>query len=678
MYKARIIDTGDIVAIKIIPLTEQDEMDSIQKEIAMLRACNHPNIVRYYGSWRAPDALWIAMEYCAGGSVSDIMHACNAPLEEPVISYICGETLAGLVYLHAQGRVHRDIKCGNILLTDTGEVKLADFGVAAQLTSTLSKRNTFIGTPHWMAPEVIQVSQYDGKVDIWALGISSIEMAEMYPPRWRVNPNRVIFMVVRDPSPRLAEKEKWTLSFQDFIAQCLAKDPKSRPTARYMLQHKFLARDRAQALRGLMPMVHRTEAEVASLFQLERERIENNNNNNQTKSTGTGNSATTNSAGHVGVGVSAYNRRQQGTGASDEGYFSWNRDQHPQYQQTVVAGGGGGGSGHANAMAMAGTVIERAPLVSTPSSMYSNNNAISGTVVVDGSGGGAAAAAAAAADFSSPGVSKDYSAALGMLSGSASVSGGSSLVLLSEDKSQDYMMAVQAVGGGDLSSDYIGGDGGVGMPRMKRSPPPPPPPSHQSRLYGSGGGGGESVYYNKVAERLYNIHSSGEVVPLPFLQSSDVAPLALFGLLKRPSSSLVAVPSSASYSSSRSQGLDWQRALRDVVRDAQSGELRGNGSSNGNFAQGASVEQRHHHGEGFNNNTNANNNEHDNDDVLLPPALIQRIQSSPTLLNLATALASHKATLEEQRELGAPARVQDGVRQRAELIADTLRAILCL
>ena len=267
MYKARIIESGDIVAIKIIPLTEQDEMESIQKEIAMLRDCNHPNIVRYYGSWRAPDALWIAMEYCAGGSVSDIMHACNAPLEESVISYICGETLAGLVYLHAMGRVHRDIKCGNILLTDNGEVKLADFGVAAQLTSTLSKRNTFIGTPHWMAPEVIQASQYDGKVDIWALGISSIEMAEKYPPRWRVNPNRVIFMVVRDPPPHLSETEKWPLSFQDFIAQCLAKEPRSRPTARYLLQHRFIARDRAGALRTLLPLLHRAEIEYAELLE---------------------------------------------------------------------------------------------------------------------------------------------------------------------------------------------------------------------------------------------------------------------------------------------------------------------------------------------------------------------------------------------------------------------------
>ena len=200
VYKARLLESGEIIAVKIIPLTDQDEISSIQREIAMLRECNHANIVKYYvsghpsfvqpyhnaswppavadtlshvlaarrlqGSWRSTDSLWICMEYCAGGSASDIMHACDCALDEDVISYICAETLAGLAYLHSLGKVHRDIKCGNILLTESGEVKLADFGVAAQLTNTMSKRNTFIGTPHWMAPEVIQVSQYDGKVGL--------------------------------------------------------------------------------------------------------------------------------------------------------------------------------------------------------------------------------------------------------------------------------------------------------------------------------------------------------------------------------------------------------------------------------------------------------------------------------------------------------------------------------
>ena len=270
VYKALYLETGDIVAVKIIPLADNNEIYSIQKEIRILRDCNHPNIVRYFGSWRAPEALWIAMEYCGGGSVSDIMQALGSPLDESAIAYICCETLNGLEYLHSSGRVHRDIKCGNILLTEDGQVKLADFGVAAQLTSTLSKRNTFIGTPHWMAPEVIQASSYDGKVDVWALGITAIEMAEMYPPRWRVNPNRVIFMVVRDPAPHLSQREKWTLAFQDFISQCLTKEAKSRPTTRLLQQHKFVRLNTAEGMRKLLPGIKRArEAYLALVEQQE-------------------------------------------------------------------------------------------------------------------------------------------------------------------------------------------------------------------------------------------------------------------------------------------------------------------------------------------------------------------------------------------------------------------------
>ena len=270
VYKALFLETGDIVAVKIIPLADNNEIFSIQKEIRILRDCNHPNIVRYFGSWRAPEALWIAMEYCAGGSVSDIMQALGSPLDESAIAYICCETLNGLEYLHSSGRVHRDIKCGNILLTEDGQVKLADFGVAAQLTSTLSKRNTFIGTPHWMAPEVIQASSYDGKVDVWALGITAIEMAEMYPPRWRVNPNRVIFMVVRDPAPHLSQREKWTLAFQDFISQCLTKEAKSRPTTKLLQQHKFVRLNTGEGMRKLLPGIKRArEAYLAMVEQQE-------------------------------------------------------------------------------------------------------------------------------------------------------------------------------------------------------------------------------------------------------------------------------------------------------------------------------------------------------------------------------------------------------------------------
>ena len=144
------------------------------------------------------------MEHCGGGSVRDVLTTGGAPLSEAQIAYLCGESLKGLVYLHSIFKVHRDIKCSNILLTESGGVKLADFGVAAQLTRTMSKRNTFIGTPHWMAPEVIQEARYDGKVDVWALGVSAIEMAEVKPPRHDVHPMRVIFMITREPPPTLS------------------------------------------------------------------------------------------------------------------------------------------------------------------------------------------------------------------------------------------------------------------------------------------------------------------------------------------------------------------------------------------------------------------------------------------------------------------------------------------
>lgn len=195
VYKARDLKTSELVAIKVISLSEGEEgYEDICGEIEMLQHCNHPNVVRYLGSYQAEEYLWIVMEYCGGGSVADLLLATEEPLEERQIAYICGEALKGLAYLHQIFKVHRDIKGGNILLTEQGEVKLGDFGVAAQLTRTLSKRNTSIGTPHWMAPEVIQGTRYDGKVDVWSLGISAIEMAEGLPPRYNVHPLRVSFL----------------------------------------------------------------------------------------------------------------------------------------------------------------------------------------------------------------------------------------------------------------------------------------------------------------------------------------------------------------------------------------------------------------------------------------------------------------------------------------------------
>ncbi|KAH6807241.1 Protein kinase superfamily protein [Perilla frutescens var. frutescens] len=265
VYKARDLRTSELVAVKVISLSEGEEgYEEIRGEIEMLQQCSHPNVVRYLGSYQGEEFLWIVMEYCGGGSVADLMNVTDEPLEEFQIAYICREALKGLSYLHSIFKVHRDIKGGNILLTEQGEVKLGDFGVAAQLTRTMSKRNTFIGTPHWMAPEVIQESRYDGKVDVWALGVSAIEMAEGLPPRAAVHPMRVLFMISIEPAPMLEDKEKWSLVFHDFVAKCLTKEPRLRPTAAEMLKHKFIEKCKSGAM-AMVPKIEQAKQVRASM-----------------------------------------------------------------------------------------------------------------------------------------------------------------------------------------------------------------------------------------------------------------------------------------------------------------------------------------------------------------------------------------------------------------------------
>jgi hypothetical protein len=202
------------------------------------------------------------MEYCGGGSVSDICNILESGLREDQIALVCREALKGLHYLHSVHKIHRDIKGGNILLTDAGDVKLADFGVSAQLFSTFSKRNTFVGTPYWMAPEVIQENTYDGKADIWSLGVTAIEMAEIVPPNSDVHPMRVLFMIPRDPPPRLQDKKAWSLLFHQFLKDCLVKDPNKRPTAEKLLQHKFVASCKPAAI--LVEAIEQSKAAVAN------------------------------------------------------------------------------------------------------------------------------------------------------------------------------------------------------------------------------------------------------------------------------------------------------------------------------------------------------------------------------------------------------------------------------
>ncbi|KAL5723196.1 hypothetical protein ACHQM5_006620 [Ranunculus cassubicifolius] len=279
VYKARDLKTSELVAIKVISLSEGEEgYEEIRGEIEMLQQCSHPNVVRYFGSYQGEEYLWIVMEYCGGGSVADLMNVTEEALEEHQIAYICREALKGLSYLHSIFKVHRDIKGGNILLTEQGEVKLGDFGVAAQLTRTMSKRNTFIGTPHWMAPEVIQENRYDGKVDVWALGVSAIEMAEGLPPRSTVHPMRVLFMISIEPAPMLEDKEKWSLVFHDFVAKCLTKEPRLRPTAPEMLKHKFMEKCKWGAS-GMLPKIEKAkEMRILMAAQAQNQVVEETNN----------------------------------------------------------------------------------------------------------------------------------------------------------------------------------------------------------------------------------------------------------------------------------------------------------------------------------------------------------------------------------------------------------------
>ncbi|KAL6064718.1 non-specific serine/threonine protein kinase [Balamuthia mandrillaris] len=238
VWKALHRTSGRIIALKKVVV--DDDLDDLINEINIMKQCQSPYVVSYFGSYFKDNELWIVMEYCGGGSVSDIMRIVNKTLTEEQIAVVVYYVLNGLSYLHSVRKIHRDIKAGNILLNHKGEAKLADFGVSGQLSDTMAKRQTVIGTPFWMAPEVIQEVGYDVKADIWSLGITCIEMAEMEPPYSNIHPMRAIFMIPSRPPPRLSDPSKWSKEFNDFVARCLTKDPNERPTAEELLKHPFL------------------------------------------------------------------------------------------------------------------------------------------------------------------------------------------------------------------------------------------------------------------------------------------------------------------------------------------------------------------------------------------------------------------------------------------------------
>jgi len=256
VYKGRHVRTAQLAAIKCMPVTEEEE-EELKLEVNMLKKhSHHANIATYFGAFikKTPrghdDQLWLVMEYCGAGSVTDLLKSSpRRSLREDWIAFICREVLRGLAHLHKAKVIHRDIKGQNVLLTSDANVKLVDFGVSAQLDKTIGKRNTFIGTPYWMAPEVIACDAdpnktYDFRSDIWSLGITAIEMAEGSPPLCELHPMRALFVIPRQNPPKLKQRSRWSSVFQNFVTQSLIKNYHQRPPAETLLKHQFV-RDQA-------------------------------------------------------------------------------------------------------------------------------------------------------------------------------------------------------------------------------------------------------------------------------------------------------------------------------------------------------------------------------------------------------------------------------------------------
>uniref|UniRef100_A0A8C4HRZ3 non-specific serine/threonine protein kinase n=1 Tax=Dicentrarchus labrax TaxID=13489 RepID=A0A8C4HRZ3_DICLA len=277
VFKAQNKQNGTLAAAKVIDTKTEDELEDYMVEIDILASCNHHHIVKLLDAFYFEGKLWILIEFCAGGAVDAIMLELERPLTEPQIRVVCRQTLEALCYLHENKVIHRDLKAGNILLSLDGEVKLADFGVSAKNTKTLQRRDSFIGTPYWMAPEVVMCETskdrpYDYKADIWSLGVTLIELAQIEPPNHEMNPMRVLLKIAKSEPPTLMHPSRWSPEFNDFLRKALDKNVDNRWSPLQLLQHPFVTS--VTDSRPLRELIAEAKAEVTEEIEDSKEEEE--------------------------------------------------------------------------------------------------------------------------------------------------------------------------------------------------------------------------------------------------------------------------------------------------------------------------------------------------------------------------------------------------------------------